>query len=105
MPVTLLPNGSKSWDRVTWAAKHGVELRFIQPGKPVQSAYIESFYSPFRDECLSQQWFASLSHMHSLIDKRRDDYNHHRPHSPPPVHAAGRVRRALPPAPDSICRE
>ena len=37
-----------------WAARNGVELRFIQPGKPVQNAYIESFNSRFRDECLSQ---------------------------------------------------
>jgi putative transposase len=77
----------------TWAAKNGVELRFIQPGKPVQNAYIESFNSRFRDECLSQHWFASLSHMRSVIDNWREDYNHHRPHStlgyvPPSVYAA-----------------
>lgn len=77
----------------TWAAKNGVELRFIQPGKPVQNAYIESFNSRFRDECLSQHWFASLSHMRSVIDNWRDDYNHRRPHStlgyvPPAVFAA-----------------
>jgi putative transposase len=65
----------------TWAASNGVELRFIQPGKPVQNAYIESFNSRFRDECLSQHWFASLSHLRSVIDNWREDYNHHRPHS------------------------
>ena len=59
----------------------------------VQIAYIESFNSRFRDECLSQHWFASLSHMRSVIDNWRDDYNHHRPHStlgyvPPAVFAA-----------------
>jgi putative transposase len=36
-----------------WAARNGVELRFIQPGPPVQNAYIESFNSRLRDECLS----------------------------------------------------
>jgi putative transposase len=56
-----------------WAARNGVELRFIQPGKPVQNAYVESFNSRFRDECLSQHWFASLSHMRSVIDNWRDD--------------------------------
>lgn len=76
-----------------WAARRGVELRFIQPGKPVQNAYIESFNSRLRDECLSQHWFASLSHMRSVIDAWRTDYNHHRPHSalqyvPPAVFAA-----------------
>ena len=83
----------------TWAAQNGVELRFIQPGKPVQNAYIESFNSRLRDECLSQHWFASLSHMRSVIDNWREDYNHHRPHSalgymPPAVFAARYCQRA-----------
>jgi hypothetical protein len=61
-----------------WAARRGVELRFVQLGKPVQNAYIESFNSRLRDECLSQHWFASLSHARSVVDARRNDYNHHR---------------------------
>lgn len=55
----------------TWAARNRVELRFIQPGKPMQNAYIESFNSRFRDECLSQHWFDSLSHMRSVTDNWR----------------------------------
>ena len=51
----------------------------------------------FRDECLSQHWFASLSHMRSVIDNWRDDYNHHRPHSTlgyvPPATFAARCRQ------------
>ena len=43
-----------------WAAKSGVNLRFIDPGKLMQNAYIESFNGKFRDECLSQHWFISL---------------------------------------------
>ena len=66
-----------------WAATNCVEMRFIEPGKPVQNACIESFNSRFRDECLSQHWFASLSHMRSVLDNWRDDYNHRRGHSSP----------------------
>jgi hypothetical protein len=78
----------------TWAARNGVEFHFIQPGKPVQNAYIESFNGRFRDECLSQHWFASLSHMRSVIDNSREEDNHSRPHItngyvPPAVLAAG----------------
>jgi putative transposase len=80
-----------------WAARNQVELRFIQPGKPVQNAYIESFNSRLRDECLSQHWFASLSHMRSVIDNWREDYNHHRPHCTlgylPPARYAAQCRQ------------
>ena len=37
-----------------WAGQHGVQLHFIQPGKPVQNAFIESFNGKFRDECLER---------------------------------------------------
>ena len=59
----------------------GLDQRFIQPGKPVKNAYIESFNSRFRDECLLPHWFASLSHMRSAMDNWRQDCNHRRPHS------------------------
>lgn len=50
-----------------WASRNRVELRFIQPGKPVQNAYIESFNSRFRDECLSQHWaIMSIHSTHGL---------------------------------------
>jgi len=99
--VIRTDNGPEFSGRVmqTWAANNDVELRFIQPGKPVQNAYIESFNSRLRDECLSQHWFASLSHMRSVIDNWRNDYNHHRPHSslgymPPAKFAAQCCQRA-----------
>jgi len=44
-----------------WSEERGVRLEFIQPGKPVQNAYIESFNGRLRDECLNANWFTSLS--------------------------------------------
>ena len=38
----------------------GVCLHFIDPGKPVQNAYIKSFNGLLRDECLNEHWFMSL---------------------------------------------
>lgn len=64
-----------------WAHRHGVILDFITPGKPVQNAYIESFNGKFRDECLSQHWFLSLSDARFHIERYRIDYNEVRPHS------------------------
>ena len=64
-----------------WAYRSGVELRFIQPGKPVQNAFVESFNGKFRDECLNQSWFVSLADAIRSITAWRLDYYRHRPHS------------------------
>lgn len=64
-----------------WAWKNQVRLHFIQPGKPIQNCYIESFNSRFRDECLNQHVFHHLAEARDLIEMWRDDYNRLRPHS------------------------
>lgn len=64
-----------------WAYENGVQLHFIQPGKPTQNCYIESFNGRFRDECLNQHVFHSLDEARDLIEAWRDDYNRVRPHS------------------------
>ena len=69
---------SKAVDQ--WAARSGVNLRFIDPGKPMQNGYIESFNGKFRDECLSQHWFVSLDEARSVSEQWRVDYNERRPH-------------------------
>ena len=64
-----------------WAYENGVEFHFIEPGKPTQNAYIESFNGKFRDECLNQTWFLSLNDARRIIEEWRVDYNTARPHS------------------------
>ena len=64
-----------------WAYRNGVKLHFIDPGKPNQNAYIESFNGKFRDECLSENWFVSLQEARRIIEDWRQDYNQVRPHS------------------------
>lgn len=64
-----------------WAYQNKVELKFIQPGKPTQNAYIESFNGKFRDECLNQHWFLNLEEAKREIEAWRKDYNENRPHS------------------------
>jgi putative transposase len=64
-----------------WAHHHGVLLQFIRPGKPVENAFIESFNGRFREECLSTEWFTSLTDAQKAIENWRQDYNHVRPHS------------------------
>jgi putative transposase len=64
-----------------WAYERGIQLRFIEPGKPVQNALIESFNGRLRDACLNQHWFTSLAHAQQIIEDWRRDYNQVRPHS------------------------
>ena len=64
---------------LNWAHQRGVQLRQIQPGKPNQNAYIESFNGRLRDECLNEHWFVSLGHAKTIIETWRQEYNHERP--------------------------
>jgi putative transposase len=64
-----------------WAYRRGIELIFIRPGKPVENAYVESFHSRFRDECLSTHWFETLPDARFHIERWRQDYNEVRPHT------------------------
>lgn len=56
-----------------WAHRHGVAISFIQPGKPVQNAFIESFNGRLRDECLNESYFTSLSDAQLTIEAWRKD--------------------------------
>ena len=64
---------------LNWAHRRGVQLRQIQPGKPNQNAYIESFNGRFRDECLNEHWFMTLAHAKAIIETWRKEYNEERP--------------------------
>jgi putative transposase len=63
-----------------WATSR-VAWHYIEPGKPVQNAFIESFNSKLRDECLNEHVFTSLVEARAIIEAWRYDYNHLRPHS------------------------
>ncbi len=69
-----------------------MKLHFIQPGKPTQNAFVESFNGKFRDYCLDLHWFASIEDARSTIERWRSHYNCERPHrsignKPPAVFA------------------
>ena len=53
----------------TWAVRNKVHLRFIDPGKPIQNAYIESFNARMRDECLNRHWFVRLEEARVVIEE------------------------------------
>ena len=64
---------------LTWAHQRGITLRLIEPGKPNQNAYIESFNGRLRDECLNEHWFMNLAHAKAIIETWRKEYNEERP--------------------------
>jgi putative transposase len=79
----VLDNGPEGTSKAMfdWSERTRVRLRFIEPGKPVQNAFVESFNGKFRDECLNLHWFRSLRHAREEIARWRRHYNTERPHS------------------------
>ena len=63
-----------------WARDRSIKLHFIQPGKPTQNAFVESFNGKFRDYCLNLHWFRSLEEARFQIDTWRKHCNEERPH-------------------------
>ena len=80
--VITVDNGPEFISKVldVWAFDNNVKLHFIQPGKPTQNAYIESFNGKFRDECLNEHVFVGLHDAQRKIEAWRLDYNTTRPH-------------------------
>ena len=76
-------NGSEfiARDLGIWLAVQDIGTRFIEPGKPWQNGYAESFHSRLREECLNQEVFYSARHAQVLLDDWRAFYNARRPHS------------------------
>ena len=93
-----------------WAYEHGVRLQFIEPGKPIQNAFIESYNGRFREECLNEHVFVSLADARRKVEQWRIAYNQERPHSslgyltphefaarhPTPTRSTAAARTALP---------
>ena len=82
LPRTIRTDNGKEFcgkAMVAWAHERGVQLRLIEPGKPNQNAYIESFNGRLRDECLNEHWFPSLLHARTEIERWRREYNEERP--------------------------
>jgi len=81
--VVRTDNGPEFTSRafIAWAQSHGIRLILIQPGRPMQNGYIESFNGKFRDECQNEHWFETLAQAREAIMVWRNDYNEVRPHS------------------------
>jgi putative transposase len=84
IPKTIVSdNGTEftSMAILKWVQDNGIDWHYIQPGKPTQNAFIESFNGRLRDECLNETLFSSLNDAREELEKWREDYNYVRPHS------------------------
>ncbi|NEJ01291.1 transposase [Rhizobium leguminosarum] len=64
-----------------WCQGSQVEWHYIAPGEPMQNGFVESFNGNFRDECLNETLFSSLTQARTEITAWKEDYNQNRPHS------------------------
>ena len=82
-PQTIrLDNGSECLadQFAAWCAEHGIALRYIQPGKPNQNAFVERFNRTFRHEVLDAYVFESLDQVREISAEWMREYNEERPH-------------------------
>jgi putative transposase len=63
---------------IAWAAKKGIRLEYIQPGKPQQNAYVERFNRTVRYEWLARQLLVSISEAQLCATAWLWTYNHER---------------------------
>ena len=64
-----------------WQEEAGVSRHYIQPGKPQQNGFVESFNGRLRDELLNETLFGSLAQARRIIEHWRIDYNGERPYT------------------------
>lgn len=63
-----------------WCKENNIEIKYIQPGSPVQNAFIERFNRYFREDVLDAYWFEDLEQLRVIIERWRTDYNYNHPH-------------------------
>jgi putative transposase len=65
---------------VKWSAQKGIEIKYTQPGKPMQNGYIERLNRTFREDVLDAYEFETLEELRILSDEWQRQYNHYHPH-------------------------
>ena len=83
-PVTVVSDNGTELTSIAvlkWCQETGINWHYIQPGKPMQNDFVESFNGSFRGECLNETLFTTLAEARSHITAWKEHYNQNRPHS------------------------
>lgn len=64
---------------LAWAARQGIHIEHIQPGKPQQNAYVERYNRTVRYDWLNQDLFDSIEDVQEFATRWLWSYNHERP--------------------------
>ena len=63
-----------------WCEKNFIEIKYTQPGKPMQNGYIERFNRHYREDILDAYYFDDIYQLQELNNKWKQDYNNNHPH-------------------------
>jgi len=66
---------------MNWCQRHHIEIRYTQPGKPMQNGYVERFNRFFREDILDAYYFNDIYQMREKVWEWTEDYNNNHPHS------------------------
>ena len=81
---------------LAWCVDRRIDLRHIQPGRPMQNGHVESFNGKLRDECLNISWFRNLFDARRQISAWKREYNEQRPHSSLQYQTPAEFARSVP---------
>lgn len=79
----------------SWCKENSIELKHIQPGKPMQNGYIERLNKTFREDVLDAYLFETLEEIRILSDEWQYNYNHKHPHKSLKRKSPDAFRRSL----------
>lgn len=65
---------------MSWCNENDIKIKFIQPGKPVQNAFIERFNRLYREDVLDAYIFSDIEQVKIISEKWQEDYNENHPH-------------------------